>query len=398
MASSSSDPPLAPSPVPPDLLFLFGSSDLSSTSVPISSPSSPVPLPNHSETQSQIHPPSSDNPQSWVSLFKSASPNLMKIASPVLDEDGTPTVRAPDSITLGSSQIWKDYLIAYFHGTPPYPAKIFADLDPIWGTKGRISVKKHSSRICFIHIPSEEIRKWALEVGFWHSGNFSFTLAPWTPDAKLVPMKLTHAPVWVLFKNIPPELWSFVGFSTIASGVGFPVHSEFPKLSPYTNGISKLKVVIDLYKKRPPFVRISDRLGATVLIEALYPKLPPKCSLCNEFGHLRLRCPESLAHPLQIPPVVANPPAAITQDPFQNLQKSHSQLNPRTEESGLRQQHNHKQGSSSLPSSPSFSKENTNSVNSYRVVRRSRPRSASPSLASKTISIKPVTTAEFEEE
>lgn len=53
------------------------------------------------------------------------------MAPPVLLEDGTPSVLAPKSIILKSSDLWKDHLIAHFHGSPPSEAKIFADLNPI---------------------------------------------------------------------------------------------------------------------------------------------------------------------------------------------------------------------------------------------------------------------------
>ncbi|CAA7028588.1 unnamed protein product [Microthlaspi erraticum] len=56
-------------------------------------------------------------------------------------------------------------------------------------------------------------------------------------------MKLVHAPIWVVFRRVPPELWSEVGFNTMASAVGIPVHSESPTLKPYTNGIVKLKLL-----------------------------------------------------------------------------------------------------------------------------------------------------------
>lgn len=107
-------------------------------------------------------------------------------------------------------------------------------------------------------------------------------------------MKLAHAPIWVLFRHVPPELWSFVGFSTIASGVGFPVHSEFSTLKPYSNGVVKLKVVVELAKKRPSSVCVTDSFGNSTFVSAEYPQLPPKCSLCGEFGHLELRCPETV--------------------------------------------------------------------------------------------------------
>lgn len=135
MESSTSDPS-APS-VPSDLLFLFGSSDLShpspkSVGLPSHSTSSFIP---DSETVFPLVIRPSASPAPWSSLFKPAAQNLSKLATPTFHEEG---IRATDSIILGSSQIWKDYLIAYFHGSPPSPAKIFSDLNPVWGKQGKL--------------------------------------------------------------------------------------------------------------------------------------------------------------------------------------------------------------------------------------------------------------------
>lgn len=231
----------------------------------------------------------------WASKVKSSFQPLTKIASPTYSDDGIPSILAPESITLVSSNLWKDHLVAFFHGTPPSTTKIFADLNPIWGTAGRISVKNHSNRTVLIHIPCPIIRQWALDIALWHSGNCSFTLSAWSPSLNLTPMKLDYAPLWVLFKKVPPELWSLQGFSTIASGVGFPVFSEFPDLKPYSNGVIKLRVVVELAKKKPSTVRITDKLGNAVFVSVEFPKYPPKCSKCKEFGHLELRCPSALS-------------------------------------------------------------------------------------------------------
>ena len=142
-----------------------------------------------------------------------------------------------------------------------------------------------------IFIPCEVTRKWVLDVAFWHSGNCSFTVTEWSPNMVLSKMKLEYAPVWILFKNVPSELWSLEGFSSFATGVGFPVQSEFPKLKPYTNGIVKLKVVIKLDGKKSKFVKVVDKMGNSVNVYVEYLKLPPKCGLCSEFGHFDLRCP-----------------------------------------------------------------------------------------------------------
>ncbi|KAJ4899964.1 DUF4283 domain-containing protein [Raphanus sativus] len=78
----------------------------------------------------------------------------------------------------------------------------------------------------------------------------------------------------------------------MASAVGFPVHSEYPDLKPYTNGVVKLRVVIELGLPRPSSIRITDKLGNSVSLPIEFLKLPPKCGGCKEFGHLKLRCPQ----------------------------------------------------------------------------------------------------------
>lgn len=308
MSSSSLSPALRPAPVPPDLLFLHPSPVPEVVSVASFSPDGelrPLVSPLGAECASPAMSPIVSSPVSlapvkptvsWVSKVKSSFQPLAKIASPSISSDGIPSIRAPDSITLVSSTIWRDHLVAYFHGRPPSPAKVFADLNPIWGKNGNISVKLHSQRSLLIYVPCPVTRQWALDVGFWHSGNCSFTAMLWHPSLNLSDMKLVHAPVWVLFRKVPVELWSTLGFSTMASALGFPVHSEYPDLKPYSNGVVKLRVVIELEKPRPSVVRVTDKLGNSVSLPVEFLKLPPKCGGCGEYGHMRLRCLHPPSH------------------------------------------------------------------------------------------------------
>ncbi|ESQ39434.1 hypothetical protein EUTSA_v10001790mg, partial [Eutrema salsugineum] len=335
-------------------------------------------------------------PSPWVSKVRSFYQKLSKVASPSFGSDGTPVVRAPDSITLGSSQVWKDHLIAYFHGNPPSPTKIFSDLNPIQGKQGRISVKSLSSGVCLIYIPCEVTRNWVLDVGFWHSGNCSFTVSLWSPLANLAPMKLVHTPIWVLFKNLPQELWSFQGFSTIASGIGIPVHSESSKLPPYSNSIAKLKVVVELAKQRSSSVCVTDKLGNSVVVFASYPSLPPRCRRFKEFGHLELRCPEGIisssgiksdsvgkANPVplvvQCVQIIKVPTIAPAADvPPSALSRSRSLP--------------------SCSSSPILESEGSDSGGWTRVAKKSKPPSPSSSELARNLVVRPVTSSQFAEE
>ncbi|CAG7897095.1 unnamed protein product, partial [Brassica rapa] len=62
-------------------------------------------------------------------------------------------------------------------------------------------------------------------------------------------------------------------------------------------------------------------MGHSVLISVEFPKLPPKCAVCGEFGHLRLRCPGptvvkvpnvgAISSSSQLPPVEITPQAPV---------------------------------------------------------------------------------------
>lgn len=104
-------------------------------------------------------------------------------------------------------------------------------------------------------------------------------------------MKLVSAPIWVILRGIPPQLFSLQGFSVIASGIGIPIHSEHavPRTNPW--GLAKVKVAVILGKKLPSKVTVYDKLGNSVTVDAEYPRVPPQCENCSEFGHQFLRCP-----------------------------------------------------------------------------------------------------------
>lgn len=220
--------------------------------------------------------------------------NLRKSCSPSFLDDGTPTVSAPHSVLFQSNDVLKHHLLAHFHGSPPSPAKIFTDVNPIWGTHGPIAVRRYSDQTCLIYIPSEATRKWVLEVAFWEAGNCAFTVTKWSSSASLSPMKLDYAPIWMVLKNVPGPLYSLEGLSDVASGLREPLYTKRSKLTPNRFGIAKIKVIVKLNQKFPSAVRVRDKLGKSVTVQAEYPHIPKKCHGCNDFGHLPLRCPKSI--------------------------------------------------------------------------------------------------------
>lgn len=244
---------------------------LQSSSVPVSIPAASVP--------------------SYAQRFKSSLRNLQKIADPSFLEDGTPVVQAPEDVLLETSELWKDHIVAHFHGRMPPAGKIIADLNPVWGKFGKITVSTVSSTCCLVYIPSVQTREWVLQVGYWQADRCAFSVYPWTADRNLAAQELLFAPTWAVLKNVPPQLYSLKGISVVASAIGEPLHT---RLDPYHFGDTKVKVEINLSHFPPEVVVVRDSQGNSVQVNVEYPSLPPKCTNCEKFGHLMNRCHQPL--------------------------------------------------------------------------------------------------------
>lgn len=233
--------------------------------------------------------PASSAP-TYAERFKASLRNLRKISDPTYLEDGTPVVQAPPAILLQASEMWKDHLVAHFHGRRPHPTKIIADLNPVWGKFGNISVRTLSSTSCLIYIPSVQTREWVLQVGYWQVDHCGFSVYKWSAEGNFQDEDLRTAPTWVVLKSIPPQLYSLDGISVVASAIGEPLHTEKSRLDPYHFGDTKVKVEVTLDNDPPKLVEVRDVQGNAVRIRAEYPNLPPKCLNCERYGHLINRC------------------------------------------------------------------------------------------------------------
>lgn len=231
---------------------------------------------------------------SYASRFKASLRNLRKISDPTLLEDGTPVIQAPESVLLQTSELWKDHVVAHFHGRRPSAEKIIVDLNPVWGKFGRITVRTVSDTCVLILIPSVQTREWVLQVGYWQADQCAFSVYPWSADGNLVAEELLFAPTWAVLKNVPPQLYSLDGISVVASGIGEPLHTEKSRLDPYHFGDTKVKVENYLSHSPPEVVEVSDSQGNVVRVKVEYPSLPPKCINCGKFGHLMNRCHKPL--------------------------------------------------------------------------------------------------------
>ena len=205
--------------------------------------------------------------------------------------------------------------MAHFHGTCPPPGKIFADLNPVWGKFGDITVRMVSETSCLFFVPNVQSREWVLQVGYWQVDHCAVSVFPWSAEGSLQDLELKFAPIWVILKNVPPQLYSLDGISVVASAVGEPLYTEKSRLDPYYFGDTKVKIEIDLSSTLPYVVEVRDSENNSVIIKIEYPKLPPKCCNCGKFGHLMNRCPKPLMKRKPKPQVIEKKKVKVAMAP-----------------------------------------------------------------------------------
>ncbi|XP_024016553.1 uncharacterized protein LOC112089920 [Eutrema salsugineum] len=184
------------------------------------------------------------------------------MGSPSYQSDGMPVVKAPPTVILQTSEMWKGHIFALFHGLFPPASVIFADLNPIWGKNENISRGKSQRQPVSSSFPMLQ-----LENRFCK---------------------------WAILSNVPPALYSLVGISTISGTIGEPLPTEHSRLDSVNIGVTKEKVEIILDSSPPSLVIVMDDEGNTAMIQFSYPKLAPKCLNCTKFGRLLNRCPHLL--------------------------------------------------------------------------------------------------------
>ncbi|KAL1221435.1 hypothetical protein V5N11_033272 [Cardamine amara subsp. amara] len=185
----------------------------------------------------------------WAAKMNPKLCNLHRATFLTYLEDGTPMIEISNHVLLQGIKNQKKYVIGqFFRCKKPSTVLVYAVANRIWGKKDKIFTRKLGESSFLFHIPDASTRAWVLQRGLWHVDECLLFVAPWTPQATLAMYEITSVPVWVTLKNIPSLLYSQVGFSWVASGLGEPVLTENPRLDPTLMGQANLLVEVELDK------------------------------------------------------------------------------------------------------------------------------------------------------
>lgn len=228
---------------------------------------------------------------SWAHVVQKKK-SLTKYELQVTVQDGVGSVIVPDEVFEDPSPLWEDFLIGKFLDTAPHVAKVHAIVNKIWamGDKSQmIDVHALNSTTMRFRIVNPITQNRILRRGMWNLAEVPVIMSKWTPFAEENSPEISSVPLWVHLKNVPIDMFSWKGLSFATSAVGEPVrlHPDTARCLDFK--IAKVFVKADLSKELPKSMNFNHK-GKDTLIEFSYSWLPPRCSICQKWGHLHKVC------------------------------------------------------------------------------------------------------------
>lgn len=170
-------------------------------------------------------------------------------------------------------------------------------------TKPGIRLFKTQTWLRTIYRSSNIVGSKILEKGAWYVGDSMFHTAKWTAGHSAAKSSSAIIQLWAHLTGVPLDLRHQKGLSLIAGLIGEPKETDDFTKNLVSLTLSHVKVEVNLTKELPNVVEYERESGEVVEVLVDYPWLPPKCSHCQELGHIAKNC---LLLP---PPAKVNPPA-----------------------------------------------------------------------------------------
>lgn len=243
------------------------------------------------ETSPPLAPVATAPVVSWVKVVQQKT-GLTKYDLKVAVSDGVSSVVVPEEVFEDPSPLWEDFLIGKFLDSAPHVAKVHSIVNKIWamGDKSQmIDVHVVNSTTMKFRIVNPITRNRIIRRGMWNLAEVPVIMSKWTPFIADNSPEITSVPLWVHLKNVPIDMYSWKGLSFVTSAVGEPVRLHPDTAQCLDFQTAKVFVKADFSKDLPKSINFNIK-GKDTLVEFSYPWLPPRCTICEKWGHLHTVC------------------------------------------------------------------------------------------------------------
>ncbi|ESQ38551.1 hypothetical protein EUTSA_v10029226mg, partial [Eutrema salsugineum] len=207
--------------------------------------------------------------------------------------NGVAEVMIPETILEDNPPLWKCFVVGYFMGEAPHVGTIHATVNRIWSSSvktSKIDVQFLNKTTVLFRIADAQMRERVLKRKYWYIADTPLIIQNWNPESASSPPDLTALPLWVDLRGVPGYLFSQKGLSFLSRTTG-----RFVKLHPNTERCLRLdvaRVLVEVNLQKPLIHKIAfqNNNGDHILVDVSYPWLPPRCAICQKWGHVEKSC------------------------------------------------------------------------------------------------------------
>lgn len=235
-------------------------------------------------------PSSSGVKQDWKGLFPcNSSFGKLQYFEPLVSEGKVFVKPSAAALAEGVAK-WRPSLVGQFIDKPLPFFLVKKSLELLWNHYGKFEIFSLENGLFIFRFENESICEAILEAKLWHIANKPLILRKWMPGMQLMKISLSSVPIWIKLRNLPMECWTSLCLSYVASGVGKPLYADSVTEEQKRLGFARVLVEVNVHSLLPKEVSIMLEDGDKIDIEIEYPWLPPKCTVCNSFGHPTYAC------------------------------------------------------------------------------------------------------------
>ncbi|XP_074300783.1 uncharacterized protein LOC141632103 [Silene latifolia] len=159
-------------------------------------------------------------------------------------------------------KLWQSTLMGHVIGIKPSFKQLTNFVDKHWGGFAKPIVQYFKKGWFSFRFSSETEMNNVLKVGPWKVNSCSLILKQWTPSFSTIMEKVSTIPIWVLFPDLDPYLWSSIVLSKMASRIGRLMFADVPTTCKGKLSFARVMVEAD----------ISSSLSETISCKRNQPK------------------------------------------------------------------------------------------------------------------------------
>ncbi|XP_074304498.1 uncharacterized protein LOC141639225 [Silene latifolia] len=258
--------------------------------VPVITPvsSSPVSTQPVAGVRTPIVPKPKPMGRNWAEVTKSKNIGM----SLFFDEDSANSSEIDIHLDEVQDEIakWKFTLMGNVLGAKPSQQTVSEFTQKHWNF-GPLPLVQYFKKGWFsFKFDSEEAMNAVLRGGPWKIGSNSLVLKQWSPHFSCIMECVTIVPVWILFPDLDPYMWTDSILSKMASKIGKPLFADLHTTCKARLSFARILVEVDISKDLPDHIDINAPFIGHSSQRIVYEWLPYYCKTCLKLGHTDSNC------------------------------------------------------------------------------------------------------------